>query len=120
MLDKVREGVLSMGHARALIGQDSAEALADIVIARGLTVRDTEALVASEAGRERTARPRSASGATGGYKDPDTQALERALSDSVGLRVTIDGTGPSGRIVIDYATLDQLDMVAQRLSGGRF
>lgn len=122
VLDKLREGALSMGHARALIGQEGAEALADAVIARGLSVRETEALVASESGRERAARPRTASGgsASGGYKDPDTQALERALSDSVGLRVTIDGSGPSGRIVIDYATLDQLDMVAQRLSGGRF
>lgn len=123
VLDKLREGALSMGHARALIGQEGAEALADTVIARGLSVRETEALVASEAGRARAARPRGASGSSpssGGYKDPDTQALERALSDSVGLKVTIDGSGPSGRIVIDYATLDQLDMVAQRLSGGRF
>ncbi len=86
-----------------------------------MVMRDTEALVASEAGRARAARPRSTSSSTGGgAKDPDTQALERALADSIGLRVTIDGTGPSGRIVIDYATLDQLDMVAQRLSGGRF
>lgn len=124
VLDQVREGALSMGHARALIGQDGAEALANTVIERGLSVRDTEALVASEAGRARSSRPRAGSGSNagsgGGYKDPDTQALERALSEAVGLKVTVEGTGPSGRVVIDYGTLDQLDMVAQRLSGGRF
>ena len=124
VLDKVREGALSMGHARALIGQDGAEALADIIIARGLSVRETEALVANEAGRERSARPRTGprGGASGSivYKDPDTQALERALSESVGLKVTIDESGTTGFLVIEYTTLDQLDMVAQRLSGGRF
>lgn len=123
VLDKVREGALSMGHARALIGQDGAEALADIVIERGLSVRETEALIASHSGRERASRSRGGGAPErpgGGYKDPDTQALERALSESIGLKVTIEGVGQAGRLVIDYATLDQLDMVAQRLSGGRF
>ncbi len=123
VLEKVQEGTLSMGHARALVGHfDRADALAEQIIARGLSVRETEALVAADSGRERVARPRGkgGEGAAGGYRDPDTVALERALSESIGLKVSIDGAGQTGRVVIDYATLDQLDMLAQRLSGGRF
>jgi len=107
-----------MGHARALIGHEAAEELADQVIERELSVRQTEALVAGHAGRERQSRPRPSN--QPGGKDPDTEALERALSESIGLKVSIVGSGVAGRLVIDYATLDQLDMVAQRLSGGRF
>lgn len=118
VLDHVREGRLSMGHARALIGQDEAEALASQIISRGLSVRETEALAASDTGRSRAPRLRGNAGS--GSRDPDTEALERALSESIGLKVTIDGRGASGRLVIDYATLDQLDMIAQRLGGGRF
>lgn len=119
VVDMVRDGDLSMGHARALIGHEDAVELAERVVRGGLSVRETEALAADHKGRERQARPRGAA-VRNGSKDPDTEALERALSESIGLKVTIDGTGQTGRMVIDYATLDQLDMLAQRLSGGRF
>ena len=118
VLDLVRDGRLTMGHARALIGHPEAEALADQVVDSNLSVRETEALVADQAGRERQSRPRGAP--RGADKDPDTEALERALSESIGLKVTIEGAGIAGRVRIDYASLDQLDMLAQRLSGGRF
>ena len=118
VLDLVRDGKLTMGHARALIGHPEAEALAEQVVEGNLSVRETEALVANQAGRERQSRPRGAPRPTA--KDPDTEALERALSESIGLKVTIEGAGISGKVRIDYASLDQLDMLAQRLSGGRF
>jgi ParB family transcriptional regulator, chromosome partitioning protein len=118
VLDLVRDGKLTMGHARALIGHPDAETLAAQVVAGGLSVRETETLVADQTGRERQSRPRAAPRTTG--KDPDTEALERALSESIGLKVTIEGAGIAGRVRIDYASLDQLDMLAQRLSGGRF
>jgi ParB family transcriptional regulator, chromosome partitioning protein len=117
VLDAVRDGRLTMGHARALVGHPDAERLADRIIRDNLSVRETEALVAGETGRERQSRPR---GAKRGEKDADTAELERALSDALGLKVAIDGPGPSGRVHIDYANLDQLDMLAQRLIGGRF
>lgn len=117
VLDEVRDGRLTMGHARALIGHPDAERLADQIVRRNLSVRETEALVAGESGRTRQSRPRPAKS---GRKDADTAELERTLSDAVGLRVTIDGSGPSGRVHIEYADLDQLDMLAQRLIGGRF
>lgn len=118
VLDLVRDGKLSMGHARALIGHPEAEALAEQVVEGNLSVRETETLVADQAGRERQSRPRGAPRPSA--KDPDTEALERALSESIGLKVTIEGAGISGWVRIDYASLDQLDMLAQRLSGGRF
>jgi ParB family transcriptional regulator, chromosome partitioning protein len=117
--DLLRDGKLSMGHARALIGRNDAVALAEQVVARGLSVRETEALVAPPADTSGAVRP-AARATRSPRRDPDTEALERALSESVGLKVAIAGNGQSGRVVIDYATLDQLDMLAQRLSGGRF
>ena len=118
VLDLVREAKLSMGHARALIGHDDAEQIAEQVVKGDLSVRQTEALVAARSGRERQSRPRP--GGRTLEKDPDTEALERALSESIGLKVMIDGSGITGRVLIENASLDQLDMVAQRLSGGRF
>lgn len=120
VLADVREGRLSMGHARALVGRHDAAALAEQVIRGGLSVRQTEALVAAHIGRAATKPAPRVAKSAGGAKDPDTEALERALSESIGLKVAIEGSGESGRVVIDYGTLDQLDLVAQRLSGGRF
>lgn len=109
----VVEGRLTMGHARALIGAADPEALAQQVIARGLSVRETEQLA-------RAARPGAAAGiARKAGPDPDITALETQLADLLGLSVRI-GHGPKGgTITLHYSTLDQLDMVCQRLSGER-
>lgn len=112
LLDK---GDLSAGHARALVGQDNAEALAREIISKGLNVRQTEKLVADAAGRP--AKPAKAKAAAPG-KDSDTIALENDLSNMLGLKVEINFSGSNGTLTIHYKTLDQLDDVLHRLSHG--
>jgi ParB family transcriptional regulator, chromosome partitioning protein len=111
----VIEGKLSMGHARALIGAPDAAALAEEVIRRGLSVRETEDL--AKGGKARTsAEPRRSAAPE---PDADVAMLERQLRDQLGLKVGIAHGAKGGTVVINYATLDQLDMVCQRLSGER-
>jgi ParB family chromosome partitioning protein len=101
-----------MGHARALVTASDPEALAEDVIARGLSVRDTEKLVRfGRKGRERQGRL----GIKGASADID--ALERQLGDMVGLKVKITHRPDGGTVALNYSTLDQLDMICQRLSG---
>ena len=101
--DKVREGlragVLSAGHARALLAHPDPAAAAKVVIARGLNVRQTEALVqrGSVAAPERKAR------------DLEVVALERELSTLLGLKVQIAQEGRGGSLKVVYRDLDQLD-----------
>jgi ParB family chromosome partitioning protein len=109
--EQVVSGALSMGHARALLGASDVEGLADQVIARGLSVRDTEKLA-----RERKTRTRSDS--TPAAPDADIAALEHQLADLLGLSVKISHGEKGGTLLLSYATLDQLDMVCQRLTGG--
>lgn len=111
--ERVVTGTLTMGHARALIGAADVEALADQVVARGLSVRDTERLA-----RAAKPAPRSQSTESGG-RDPDLAALEHQLADLLGLSVRVTYGAKGGTLVLSYSTLDQLDMVCQRLTGER-
>ena len=109
----VSTGALSMGHARALVTAKNPMALAREVIDRGLSVRETEQLA-------REARPGARKPAGPGSPTPpnaDIQALERQLGDLLGLKVAIAHGPDGGSVVLRYATLDQLDMICQRLSG---
>ena len=109
-------GELTMGHARALLGAADPEALARLILSKGLTVRDTERL-AKKGLTKKTARPRE-----GGFINPadaDIAALERQLADMLGVKVAIGHAGLSGNITLTYSTLEQLDMICQRLSGER-
>lgn len=114
----VVEGALSMGHARALLGASDVETLARQVVDRGLSVRDTEKLARAVKGpeRERRATPGAKSSAPAGA-DADVAALEGQLCDLLGLPVRIAHGDKGGTITLAYATLDQLDMVCQRLTG---
>jgi ParB family chromosome partitioning protein len=114
----VGDGSLAMGHARALIGADDAEAIARRVAKEGLSVRTVEALV--RAGRD-GGTPRKApleyKGADGG-RDPDIVAVERHLSELLGIGVAIQyAGGGKGALTLKFGSLDQLDMICQRLSG---
>lgn len=115
---QVVEQKLSMGHARALIGAPNCEELAKTVEAKGLSVRDTEQLVRrAKKGDDAPRRERAA--ALDG-KDADIAALEQHLADILGVRVEINhGEAGVGTLALRYSTLDQLDMLCQRLSGER-
>jgi ParB family chromosome partitioning protein len=112
--ERVVTGDLTMGHARALIGAEDIESLVDQVIAKGLSVRETERLV--RAAKPETQRARR--GGDGG-RDADLAALEHQLGDLLGLSVRIAHSPKGGTLTLSYSTLDQLDMVCQRLSGER-
>ena len=110
--DLLASGALSMGHARALIGTDDPAALADEVVKRDLSVRDTEKLV-------RAGKPRKVGEGPIEYKgaNADIEALERQLGDMLGLKVKIAHAPGGGTVSLGYSSLDQLDMICQRLSG---
>lgn len=112
------ENRLQMGHARALIGFDDAEGLAHRIERDGLTVRDVEKIVRQSKGGAEPRRRASTNSPKS--DDPDIKALETQLSDLLGLDVAIASEGSSGRMTIRYGSLDQLDMLCQRLSGGDF
>lgn len=114
----VVDGKLSMGHARAIIGAPDPAALAHEVIEKGLSVRQTERLASAA----KPPSPRAGGRGSGRYQpdtDADIMALQRQLSDLLGLNVRIAHGDRGGSITLDYSTLDQLDMVCQRLSGER-
>jgi ParB family chromosome partitioning protein len=105
------KGKLDAGHARMLVGQPNAEKLADQIVARGLNVRQVEEIARQESGRNGKPQSRKRSA----EKNADTLALEKRLSDALGLVVSIDARGESGVVSIRYRNLDQLDDLAQRL-----
>jgi ParB family transcriptional regulator, chromosome partitioning protein len=109
----ILSGEISMGHARAIATAADPAALVQEIIANGLSVRQAEAL--AKAGKQPVARSRS--GANSGRVDTDIAALERQLGDLLGLRVKVAHKGQSGSLTLQYSSLDQLDMVCQRLSG---
>ena len=107
----VDQGQLSAGHARALIGADDPTGLAAKIVKSGLNVRQTEALV------KREKSPRKSAQSTVPRNDPDTMALERTVSDLLGLKVNIEfrGENVGGKVVVHYGNLDQLDEIIRRL-----
>jgi ParB family chromosome partitioning protein len=109
----IQSGQLSAGHARTLIGQPNADRLAEEIVSRGLNVRQVEALTRDGGGK--SAKPGARKPDRGGAKDADTAALEKRLSDRLGLTITIDHRGDAGAVHIHYRDLDQLDEVVRRL-----
>jgi ParB family chromosome partitioning protein len=107
----IAEGKLSAGHARALVGQPHPEELAQDIVNRGLNVRQAEALrqEAGQAPKKNKAKAR---------KDADTAALEKRLSDALGLAVEIKHGSRGGLLQIKYKSLEQLDEVVRRLESG--
>lgn len=110
----VGEGAISAGHARALLGVADPDAVARRIVAQGLTVRDVERL-AQEAQQPRRADAGKAA-KPGQAKDADTRAIEKTLSDALGMKVDIRHDGDRGEVRIRYASLDQLDAICQMLS----
>lgn len=110
MLD---DGSLTAGHARALVGHADAESLAREIVAKGLSVRQAEALAKKS---DSAGQGSSKSKGSGGAKDADTLAVERDLAAALGLSVDIKDRGGKGSLTVHYSSLDQLDDVLRRLS----
>src|SRR5215467_3124165 len=109
----IHSGKLSAGHARMLIGQPNAERLAEEVVAHGLNVRQVESIAresATKNGKARTSRALRR-----GDKNANLVALEKRISDALGLAVSIDERKRGGVLTIRYRSLDQLDDVLRRL-----
>ena len=114
--ESLLQGDISMGHARAVATADDPEALTREIIAKGLSVRQAERLakrVKPGAGID-IAR---ASARNAQPVDADLAALERQLGDILGLKVQVVNKGQGGTVTLHYSSLDQLDMLCQRLSG---
>ncbi len=136
----LQDGNLSAGHARALVTAKDPAALAAQIMEGGLTVRDAESMVQRErapapvadapvaplgqtpdrtaersADREAGRSPDRGPDRIAPAKDPNTVALEKQLSDILGLRVSIDERGEGGRLTVHYDTLEQLDDVLHRI-----
>ncbi len=118
----VIDGRLSMGHARTIISHYDSIDLANRAVANGWSVRQLEA-AARKPKPEVELKPDSARSRTSG-RDPNLVTLEQSLENVLGLRVEVvpdDTHGQMGTMTVHYSTLDQLDMVCQRLmSEGRF
>ncbi len=116
--DRVKEhinsGRLDAGHARALVGHHDAERLADEIVNRGLNVRQVEAM-AREAGAKNGKASGSRKSLARAEKNANLVALEKRLSDSLGLVVSIDDRGRGGVLSVRYRSHDQLDEVLRRL-----
>lgn len=122
MLD---DGRLSAGHARALLNIPAAEGLAHEVVKKGLSVRETERLAQkarpdraqTEAGLSKLRDRIAPDTGTGAVKDPNAAALERSLSDALGMKVSIElrAGGEAGRLIVGFSDFDQLDLLSGRL-----
>ena len=111
VLDLLKSGAISSGHARALITTEDPASLAQIVVSKGLSVRDTEKLAKAPRKIQKVAtRPQE--------KDADTRALEGDLSANLGMKVSVDHkTGQEkGKITINYNSLEQLDDICRVLT----
>ncbi|MGJ3232739.1 MAG: ParB/RepB/Spo0J family partition protein [Oceanicaulis sp.] len=114
VLGRLERGELSAGHARAVATAADPDALAERIVAEGLSVRAAEKLARDAAGRPEQKRSRGAPET----KDADTRALEADLAARLGLDVEIRHAGERGEVRVRYASLEQLDEVCRRLSQG--
>ena len=104
--DMITEGKISSGHARAIMNSAFPEELAEKIINENLSVRDAENLAKDKKGGVKKLK----------LKDPDTIDLENKISEILGLTININHKGKKGgSIKIDYKTLDQLEMITQKL-----
>jgi ParB family chromosome partitioning protein len=113
------KGDISMGHARAVATSEDPEDLTREIIAKGLSVRQAEARARRERSRPGPGADIGRASARNAAKtfDADLDALERQLGDILGLKVQVTHKGQGGSVSLHYSSLDQLDMICQRLSG---
>lgn len=110
--EMVKDGRLTAGHARALVGLDNAEALAKKIISQGLNVRQVEELVAKQKEPQEKKAPRE--------KNTDIAQIEQDLVKSLGLRIKISPNKQGGgKVVLQYASVAELDMIIETLQQKR-
>ena len=110
VLRQIENGVLSAGHARALVATENPQELADKIIKLGLSVRQTEDLARDVSPRKKMTRASE--------KSADTRALEKSLSAALGFSVRINHGTKGGTVVVTYKSLEQLDEISKRLNRG--
>jgi len=113
------QGDISMGHARAVATANDPEGLTREIIAKGYSVRQAEERARREKNRPGPGTDVARANARNASKvvDADLEALERQLGDILGLKVQVVHKGQGGAVTLHYSSLDQLDMICQRLSG---
>ena len=109
-------GDISMGHGRAIASAPDPSALAKEIVAGGLSVRQAE--LRAKLAKPGAVETKSAKTAPRGF-DADLDALQRQLGDMLGLRVKVAHGARGGTVTLNYSSLDQLDLICQRLSGER-
>lgn len=120
VIELVEEGRLSMGHARALVGVENASELAEQAVTRHLSVREVERLARKAATGSTAPIQRRARNERDSGDAADIAAVQSHLEEFLGLsvRINTDADPRSGAVTIRYRTLDQLDLICQRLTGG--
>jgi ParB family chromosome partitioning protein len=113
------KGDISMGHARAVATASDPEELTREIVAKGLSVRQAESRARREKARPGPGADIGRASARNAAKtvDADLEVLERQLGDLLGLKVQVAHKGHGGAVTLHYSSLDQLDMICQRLSG---
>jgi ParB family chromosome partitioning protein len=111
----IAEGKLSLGHGRALINLHNSAELGQMIVAKGLSVRQAERLAAREKLKAQPGKGKSAKTRSGREKDADTKALERDLTHRLGLKVEIEFDGKGGTVTVHYKDLEQLDEIIAKL-----
>ena len=111
------QGDISMGHARAILTAPDPESLLREIVENGLSVRQAESLAKRARPGGSSSRTRGQGPHGQGARDADLAALERQLGDMLGLKVKVANDGNRGTVTLHYSSLDQLDMLCQRLSG---
>ena len=110
---------LTTGHARALLNAENAEALAEEIIQKGLNVRQAEKLVTSKGGVAGRKNAKTSAGVQKlRQKDSDIAALENELGGLLNAPVSINWNGKKGQVVVQFASLEILDVILQRLTNG--
>ena len=109
--DYLSEGLLTIGHARALISLDNAENLADMIVSKGLSVRQIEQLVKNSLGAQKKSNRSS-------MKDKNISSLEQLMTDAIGLKVQIHAKDAKpGKVVINYTSDQHLELIINKLLG---
>lgn len=114
----IEEGSLTAGHARPLIGLDRAEELAREIVSKKMSVREAEALARKTSTGSAEPRAKGTASTARAEKDADTAALEKSISEQLGLKVEVHHTGgEGGEVRVTYKSLEQLDEVCRLLAG---